>query len=61
MDKSPCLTCQGSSCAISVRVVVSRSPVQSFSVAVGDNNYTVAVASWFTCKIQYVCFYTIVT
>ena len=24
-------------------------------------SYTVAVASWFACKIQYVCFYTIVT
>ena len=26
------------------------------SVAVGVHNYTVAVASWFACKIQYVCF-----
>ena len=32
--------------------------VQSFSVAVGVHNYTVAVASWFAYKIQYVCFYT---
>ena len=42
-------------------MVVSRNPVQSFSVAVAVHNYTVAVASWFACKIQYVCFYTIVT
>ena len=58
MDESPYLTCQASSRSISVqlRVVVSRNPVQSFSVAVGVHNYTVAVASWFAGKIQYVCF-----